>query len=73
MKTKKLKLLIVDDEERAWKILKINFQDRYEVFVAKNGADAVKVLDKQQVDVVLDMKNARDVRDRTFKTHPEEL
>lgn len=53
MKTKKLKLLIVDDEERAWKILKINFQDRYEVFVAKNGADAVKVLDKQQVDVVL--------------------
>ena len=46
-------MLIVDDEERAWKVLKINFQDRYEVFVAKNGAEAVKVLDKQQIDVVL--------------------
>ena len=53
MKTGKPKLLIVDDEERAWKVLKINFQDRYEVFVAKNGAEAVKVLDKTQVDVVL--------------------
>jgi two-component system NtrC family response regulator len=53
MDTQKPKLLIVDDEERAWKVLKINFQDRYEVFVAKNGSEAVKVLDKTQVDVVL--------------------
>ena len=53
MNTQKPKLLIVDDEERAWKVLKINFQDRYEVLVAKNGLEAVKVLDKTQVDVVL--------------------
>ncbi|MCL4538294.1 MAG: sigma-54 dependent transcriptional regulator [Bacteroidetes bacterium] len=53
MKTEKPKLLIVDDEERAWKVLKINFQDRYDVLVAKNGAEAVKVLDKERVDAVL--------------------
>ena len=53
MKTEKPKLLIVDDEERAWKVLKINFQDRYDVLVAKNGAEAVKVLDKNNVDTIL--------------------
>ncbi len=53
MKTARAKLLIVDDEERAWKVLKINFQDRYDVLVAKNGAEAVKVIDKERVDAVL--------------------
>jgi DNA-binding NtrC family response regulator len=50
---KKPKILIVDDEERAWKVLRINFQDKYDVFVAKNGADAVKILEEEQVNAIL--------------------
>ncbi len=46
-------LLIADDEERAWKVLKINFQDRYDVLVARDGAEAVKTLEKEHVDVLL--------------------
>jgi DNA-binding NtrC family response regulator len=46
-------LLIVDDEERASKVLKINFQDKYDVLVANNGAEAVEVLEKERVDVLL--------------------
>ncbi len=53
MKTEKPKLLIVDDEERAWKVLKINFQDRYDVPVARNGAEAIRVLEKEHVDTIL--------------------
>ena len=49
----KRKLLIADDEERAWKVLKINFQDRYDVLVARDGAEAVRTLEKEHVDVVL--------------------
>lgn len=46
-------MLIVDDEERASKVLKINFQDKYDVLVANNGAEAVEVLEKERVDVLL--------------------
>ena len=53
MKTEKSRLLIVDDEERAWKVLKINFQDRYDVQVARNGAEAVRVLEEEHVDAIL--------------------
>ncbi len=53
MKTEKPRLLIVDDEERAWKVLKINFQDRYDVPVARNGAEAVRVLEEEHVDAIL--------------------
>ena len=49
----KQKLLIVDDEERALKVLEINFQDQYDILVATNGAAAVKMLDKEHVDVLL--------------------
>ncbi len=51
--SEKPRLLIADDEERAWKVLKINFQDRYDVLVARDGAEAVKTLEKEHVDVLL--------------------
>jgi len=53
MNSERPKLLIVDDEERAWKVLQINFQERYDVLVASNGAEAVNMLDKEHVDVLL--------------------
>ncbi len=49
----KPKLLIAANEERAWKALKINFQDRYDVLVARDGAEAAKTLEREHVDVVL--------------------
>ncbi len=56
----KPKLLIADDEERAWKVLKINFQDRYDVLVARDGAEALKILEREHVDAVLtDVKMPR--------------
>ncbi len=46
-------VLIVDDEERTRKILKINLQDRYRVLLARNGKEAVNYLQHESVDLIL--------------------
>jgi len=53
MNDNKLKLLIVDDEERSLKVLKINFQDKYDVLIAKDGNEAISILNKEDVNAVL--------------------
>ncbi|MGC8595908.1 MAG: sigma-54-dependent transcriptional regulator [Candidatus Kryptoniota bacterium] len=60
MNRNKLKILIVDDEERSLKVLKINFQDKYDVLVAKDGTEAISILDRENIAVVLtDMRMPR--------------
>ncbi len=46
-------ILVVDDEERIRKILKINLQTEYEVFLAKDGQQAKAYLEKEKIDLVL--------------------
>jgi len=53
MNNNKLKLLIVDDEERSLKVLKINFQDKYDVLIARDGNEAINILNKEDVNAVL--------------------
>jgi len=51
---KKHKLLFVDDEENIIKSLKRLFQDKkYEVYTAKDGLDALKLLDEHKFSLIL--------------------
>lgn len=46
-------VLVVDDEERIRKVLKINLQTEYEVFLAKDGQGAKTFLENEKIDLVL--------------------
>jgi two-component system, NtrC family, response regulator len=54
----KFRILVVDDEENMLQMLKTFFTEKeYTCFTASNGTDALALLDKEQVDVVItDMK-----------------
>jgi signal transduction histidine kinase len=53
----RLKLLIVDDEEGPRHSLWAIFQEDYETFLAENGAEALEILSKNQIDAaVLDIR-----------------
>ena len=53
MEMNKPTILIVDDEERTRKILKMNLQDRYRILLARNGEEAVHYLQHETVHLVL--------------------
>lgn len=46
-------ILVVDDEEKIRKILKINLRDQYRVLLANNGLEALSVLEYEKVDLVV--------------------
>ncbi|VAX20685.1 Response regulator of zinc sigma-54-dependent two-component system [hydrothermal vent metagenome] len=46
-------ILIVDDEERERKILSMELSDKYKVLLAQNGKEAVNLLNKNKVHLVL--------------------
>ena len=53
METKKSTILIVDDEDKIRKVLKINLQQSYTIFLAKNGAEAQHYLENESIDLVI--------------------
>ncbi len=53
MNTLKPNILIVDDEEKIRKILKINLQQNYSVFLAKNGVEAQHYLENEIIHLVI--------------------
>ena len=50
---KKHSLLLVDDEKKILDILNINFSKDYNVFLAKNGIEALTILDTYPIDVIV--------------------
>ncbi len=50
---KKHSLLLVDDEKKILDILNINFSKDYNVFMAKNGIEALTILDTYPIDVIV--------------------
>lgn len=50
---RKYKVLFVDDEPRVTSALKAIFRREYDVFIANSGADALALLSKQKVDVLV--------------------
>lgn len=54
----KVKILYVDDEDLNLQIFKIHFGSKYDVFVARDGFEGLKVLDKELgiIIVISDMK-----------------
>jgi len=46
-------ILIVDDEVKIRKFLKLNLQDKYRVFQAKNGLEALSTLQHEEIDLVV--------------------
>lgn len=50
---RKYRVLFVDDERRILTALRSIFRREYEVFIANSGAEALQILEKQTVDVVV--------------------
>ncbi|MDI6804116.1 MAG: sigma-54 dependent transcriptional regulator [Bacteroidota bacterium] len=48
-----LNLLIIDDEEKTRQILEINLQSAHNVILAKNGREALSLLQSEPIDIVL--------------------
>ncbi len=46
-------VLVVDDEERSARILKINFQENYNILIANNGKQALSILEHEPVNLIL--------------------
>ena len=46
-------ILIVDDEEKTRKVLSIGLNDKYKILLAKNGNDAVKLLNNNNIHLLL--------------------
>ena len=46
-------LLLVDDEKEILRTLTLTFEDDYEVFTATNGAEALGILEKQDIALIL--------------------
>jgi len=46
-------LLVVDDEVKIRKVLKINLQKKYRVILAQNGQEAIEYLQKETINLVL--------------------
>jgi len=53
MNPSKATILIVDDEERTRKVLKINLQNQYNVLLARNGEEALHYLKQENIQLVL--------------------
>ena len=51
--TKKYTVLFVDDETRITSALRAIFRKEYNVLIANSGAEALQVLDKNDVDVLV--------------------
>lgn len=49
----KQKILIVDDEEVNRELLKILLEEKYEIMLSSNGYEALKIVDKFDVDLIL--------------------
>jgi len=52
-KEMKSNILFVDDEVKITRILKINFQDKYNIYVANNGEEALSILQHETIHLVL--------------------
>jgi YesN/AraC family two-component response regulator len=54
----KFRILVVDDEENMLQMLKTFFTEKdYSCLTAKNGVEALQILEKEQIDIVItDMK-----------------
>ena len=75
----KAKILFVDDEPRILVALKALFRSRYQVFTANCGADAVALLEQEDVDVIVSdqrmpemtgvevLRTARELRPRAIR------
>jgi len=53
MSAAKSSILIVDDEEKIRKVLKINLQQKYSVFLAKSGEEAQHYLQNEAINLVI--------------------
>jgi two-component system NtrC family response regulator len=49
----KLNLLIIDDEEKTRQVLEINLQSAHNVILAKDGREALSILQSEPIDIVL--------------------
>ncbi|GAB6282936.1 MAG: sigma-54 dependent transcriptional regulator [Ignavibacterium sp.] len=49
----KMNLLIVDDEIKTLRLLQVNLEKSYKIFVADNGTKALKILESEPIDIIL--------------------
>jgi len=53
MEEKKFSILYVDDEESNLRIFKNTFRKEYEIFTASSAKEGIKILEKEDIDVIL--------------------
>lgn len=53
MSEKKITILYVDDEENNLISFKANFRLKYKVFIALSGDEALKILEKEKIDIII--------------------
>lgn len=66
MSEQKIKVLYVDDEVNNLVAFKANFRQRYEIFTASSAEEATKILDKEEVHVVITDQRMPGVKGVTF-------
>lgn len=75
--SQKFKILIVDDEVQLLELLKMEFEDYgFEVFLAENVDDAIKILDEETLHLILsDLKmparSGKELLTYTKENHPQ--
>ena len=47
------RLLFVDDEQRVLNSMRIMFRREYDLYIANGGADALKIIDENDIDVIV--------------------
>ena len=46
-------ILIAEDEEKMGRVLEVNLQDRYRIFLARDGEEALRIFKENEVDLLL--------------------
>ena len=62
-------LLVVDDEIEVAKSLQRQFRRTYDVHIATNAEDALRILSERPIQVVIGSADAQDHRGRVFWPH----
>ncbi|WP_017257818.1 response regulator [Pedobacter arcticus] len=78
MVDKKIAILYVDDEENNLISFKANFRLKYKVFIAISGDEALKILEKSAVDIIITdqrMPQMTGVQflEKVLETHPDPM
>jgi len=69
----RVKILFVDDEERIVRLLKVIFRDKYDVYTALSGSEAIELLKATPVDIVVSDQRMPGMLGHELLSHVREM